>query len=397
MSTPKLIYLDHNATTPTRPEVFKAMEPFYKEIYGNASSLHQKGRQARAGVEEARGVIGDSLETEAVDVIFTSGGTESDNLAIKGIGFKNKSKGDHIITSSIEHLAVLETCAFMEAEGFKVSYLPVDEYGMVDPNDVEKAITDKTVLVSVMQANNEVGTIQPVAEIAEIIRAFNKRRAAGDGRRTYLHTDAVQSFGKIPVSVEDLGVDLLSVSAHKICGPKGVGALYIRKGTQISPGAYGGHHERNLRAGTENVPGIVGFGKAVELSRKNFKANEGVKRLRDRLYKGLTEKIRDIKLNGHLDKRLPNTLNIGFKYIEGESLLINFDLRGIFASTGSACTSGSVEGSHVLKAMGADALTGRSTVRFSLGPENTDADIDYCLEEIPKIVKRLRSILPLTH
>lgn len=394
MATPKLIYLDHNATTPTPPEVLKAMEPFYKDNYGNASSLHQKGREARAAVEEARTIIGDFLNTEAVDIIYTSGGTESDNMAIKGAGFKNKDKGNHIITSSIEHLAVLETCTFMETQGFEVTYLAVDEYGMVNPHDVEEAITDRTILVSIMHANNEVGTIQPIAEISKVIRKFNERRATGDERRIYFHTDAVQSFGKIPVDVEELGVDLLSISAHKIYGPKGTGALYIRKGTQIIPNAHGGHHERNLRAGTENVPGIVGFAKAVELIKKNFKENERLKRLRDRLYKGLTGRIKGIKLNGHPDKRLPNTLSVGFKHIEGESLLLNFDLKGICASTGSACTSGSIEQSHVLKAMGVDTLSARGTVRFSLGLDNTDADIDYCLKEIPKIVGRLCSISP---
>lgn len=394
MLTTKHIYLDHNATTPLHPEVLKAMEPFFSDRYGNASSFHQKGREARVAAEEARAVIGDFLGTEAVDIVFTSGGTESDNLAIKGAGFKNKDKGNHIITSSIEHLAVLETCAFMESEGFEVTYLGVDEYGMVNPSCVEKAITDKTILVSIMHANNEVGTIQPIAEISRIIKRFNARHNTQDARRIYLHTDAVQSFGKIPVDVEELGVDLLSISAHKIYGPKGAGALYIRKGTQILPHIHGGHHERNLRAGTENVPGIVGFAKAVELAAKDFKQNERVKDLRDKLYQGLKEAIEDIELNGHPQQRLPNTLSVGFKYVEGESLLINFDLKGICASTGSACTSGSIGQSHVLKAMGVEAVTARGTVRFSLGPDNDEADIDYCLREVPKIVKRLRSVSP---
>ncbi|NQT90922.1 MAG: cysteine desulfurase NifS [Candidatus Omnitrophica bacterium] len=394
MKKDKIIYMDHNATTPMHPEVLKAMEPFFTDKYGNASSLHSKGREAHAAVDEARTAIGNFLGTEAVDIIFTSGGTESDNMAIKGVGFKNMDRGNHIITSSIEHLAVLETCRFMQAHGFEVTYLPVDEYGIVKAEDVRKAITDKTTLVTIMHANNEVGTIQPIAEIGAIIKKINAKRPKE--QRVYFHTDAVQSFGKIPVDVEELGVDLLSASGHKIYGPKGVGLLYIRKGTQIAPGSLGGHHERSLRAGTENVPGIVGFAKAVELAKKNFKENDRVKGLRDRLYQGLNERITDIKMNGGPDKRLSTTLSVALRYVEGEALLLNFDMKGICASTGSACTSGSLEQSHVLKAMGVDAVTAQGTVRFSLGLDNTDAEVDYCLKEIPKIVERLRSMSPLT-
>jgi cysteine desulfurase len=392
----KIIYMDHNATTPTHPEVVKAMEPFYAQKYGNASSLHQKGREAHASMEEARTVIGDFLGTESVDIIFTSGGTESDNMAIKGVGFKNKDKGNHIITSSVEHLAVLEACKFMETQGFEVTYLGVDEFGMINPSDLEKAITDKTTLVSIMHANNEVGTIQPVKEISAIIKKINAIRKKQNAPRIYFHTDAVQSFGKMPVDVEELGIDLLSVSAHKIYGPKGIGALYIRKGTQILPHSHGGHHERNLRPGTENVPAIAGFARAVELVKADLKENKRIQDLRDRLYKGFLERIKEVKLNGHPDKRLPTTLSVAFMYVEGESLLLNFDLKGICASTGSACTSGSLKQSHVLKAMGMDAVAAQGTVRFSLGLDNTEEDIEYCLKEIPVIVERLRSISPLT-
>lgn len=400
-----IVYMDHNATTAVHQEVLKAMEPFYKDKYGNASSLHQKGREAHAALEASRTAIGDFLGTESVDIIFTSGGTESDNMAIKGVGFKNKDKGNHIITSSIEHLAVLEACKFMEKHGFKVTYLPVDKYGIVSPSDVEKAITDKTILVSIMHANNEVGTIEPIKEISKVIKKANERRANGEReqsgaepprrRRIYFHTDAVQSFGKVPVDVEDLGVDLLSISAHKIYGPKGIGALYVRKGSEITAHLHGGHHERRLRAGTENIPAIVGFAEAVKLAQKNFKDNEIVKKLRDRLYHGLLDRIKNIELNGHMDKRLPTTLSVRFKYVEGESLLLNFDMKGICASTGSACTSGSLESSHVLKAMGIDAAEAQGSVRFSLGLDNTEADIDYCLKEIPPIVERLRLMSPL--
>lgn len=396
MAKNRLIYLDHNATTPIYKEVFKAMAPFYKDRYGNGSSLHQKGREAHAALEEARSVIGDFLSTESVDIVFTSGGTESDNLAIKGTAFKNRDKGNHIITSSIEHLAVLETCRFMETQGFAVTYLGVDGDGVVDPSDVKNAITDKTILVSIMHANNEVGTIQPIKEIATVIKSFNaaRRRQAAD--RIYFHTDAVQSLGKIGVDVEELGVDLLSISAHKIYGPKGIGALYIRKGTELTPANHGGHHERKIRSGTENIPAIVGFAKTVELAKKNFRDNERVRSLRDRLYQGLLEQVEDIVLNGQIDKSLPTTLNLSFKNIAGESLLANFDMAGICASAASACTSGNLEPSHVLKAMNIDEATARSSVRFSLGFDNTDSDIDYCLKEIPAIIKHLRSVSLIT-
>lgn len=381
-----VIYFDHNATTPVHPEVFKAMEPFYKEEFGNASSLHAKGRLARSAVDNARSIIGAFLGTGAEDIIFTSGGTESDNIAIKGACWANQNKGNHIITSRIEHSAVLATCKFMEKNGFKVTYLPVDKYGMVSAGDLKKAITDKTVLVSIMHANNETGTVQPIKELAEICRE----------KRVLFHTDAVQSFGKLAIDVNEMQVDLLSLSAHKIYGPKGIGALYIRKGVKITPLSHGGHHERKLRAGTENVAGIVGLGKAVELAaadREN--KNKRLAALRDRLYKGITESLGDVSLNGHPTERLPGTLNLSFRYIEGESIMLNLDLQGVCVSTGSACTSGTLEPSHVLTAMGVKPEITQGSIRFSLGEGNTEEEVDYCISILPEIVKRLRAMSPL--
>jgi len=381
----RVIYLDNNATAPLHPEVLEAMLSYYRERYGNASSIHFKGREAKKGLEGSRTILGDTLGTESVDIIFTSGGTESDNFAIKGVAFANKAKGNHIITSSVEHLAVGATCKYLESHGFKVTFLPVDKYGVVDLNALKDAITPKTVLVSIMHANNEVGTIEPIKEIANIVKA----------KGIYFHTDAVQSFGKIPTDAEDLGVDLLSLSAHKINGPKGVGLLYIRKGVKIDPVNHGGHHERSLRAGTENVPGIVGFAKAAQIAKRHLKDEpERLRKLRDMLHKGLTDKLEGVHLNGHPTERLPGTLNLSFQGVEGESLLINFDQKGICGSTGSACTAGSNEPSHVLVAMKTDPQLAQGSVRFSLGTFNTEEDITYCIEEIPRIVKRLRDISP---
>ncbi len=382
----KTIYLDHSATTPVDSQVLKAMLPFYKTQYGNASSVHIKGRQARQAVDEARQEIGDFLGTEPIDIIFTSGGTESDNFAIKGVCEVLKDKKDHIITSKIEHPAVLNVGEFMARQGFKVTFLNVDKYGLIDPGDVKKAITSKTAIISIMQANNEVGTIQPIAEIGKIAKK------AG----VYFHTDAVQSFGKIAVDVEDLNVDLLSVSGHKLYGPKGIGALYIRKGVKILPLQHGGHHERRLRAGTENVPGIVGLAKAVELIKKDYKKEaKRLTALRDRLYKGLQKNITDIQLNGHPGQRLPNNLNISFKYIEGESLTLNLDLKHICVATGSACTSGSLEPSHVLSAMGISPELSHGSIRFSLGRQNTVEEVDYVVQQTTAIVEKLRRMSPL--
>ncbi len=381
------IYMDHNATTPVHPEVVKAMTPYYEDEFGNASSLHSFGRKAREAVEDARQKVARLIgPCESVDIVFTSGGTESDNFAIKGAAYALRGKGKHIITSQIEHLAVLNPCEFLEKNGYKVTYIPVDEYGVVKVDALKEAIRDDTILISVMFANNEVGTVQPIEEIARIAR----------GKGILFHTDAVQAVGKIPLDVEKMGIGLMSLSSHKMYGPKGIGALYINKKAKISPYIHGGHHERNRRAGTENVPGIVGFGKACELAQKDMEREPGrLTVLRDRLWDGIGKEVKDIKMNGHPVERLPNTLNISFKYVEGESILLNLDLKGIAASSGSACTSGSLEASHVLKAMGVDTALIQGSVRFSLGLMNTQADIDRVIKEIPPIIEKLRSMSPL--
>jgi cysteine desulfurase len=381
------VYLDHNATTPVRKEVLEAMMPYFAEEYGNASSVYSMGQKARQAIDEAREVIGNAIGTEATDVIFTSGGTEADNFAIKGIAMANLNKGRHVIISSIEHPAVLEPCRFIEKElGFDVTYLPVDKYGIVDLDSLKDAVRKDTILISIMYANNETGTIQPIKEIAKIARE----------NKIYFHTDAVQTLGKLPIDVEDLGVDLCSFSGHKIYGPKGIGAIYLRKGVKITPFQHGGHHERNKRAGTENVSGIVGFAKAVEIAERDMKKNEAhLKKLTKKMWEGLSRELKEIHINGHPENRLSSTLNISFKYIEGESMVLNFDMKGIYASTGSACTSGSLEPSHVLTAMGVSPDMAQGSVRFSFGYENTEEDVDYCLAEIPPIVEKLRKMSPL--
>lgn len=381
------VYLDHNATTQTHPEAVKALTPYYETCFGNASSIHQFGREAKKALEEARGNVASLIGAKSPDeIVFTSGGTESDNSAVMGVARALKEKGNHIITSSIEHLAVEKPCRFLEKNGFKVTYLPVDQYGVVDLEALKKAITDKTILITVMYANNEVGTIEPVKEIAKIAKE----------KGITVHTDSVQAIGKIPVDVQDLGVDLASMSAHKFCGPKGVGALYIKKGTKITPLQLGGHHEKNRRAGTENVPGVVGMGKVAQIVVKTMKDESArIKALRDRLHKGIEGSVKDTRLNGHPDKRLPNTLNISFEYLEGESIILNLDMEGVSVSTGSACTSGSLEPSHVLTAMGVPTVSAQGSIRFSLGRINTDGDIDYLLEKLPPIIERLRKMSPL--
>ena len=383
----KRIYLDHNATTPVHPEVLKEMLPYFSEEYGNASSLHSFGRKAREAVEDARAKVARLIgPVESVDIVFTSGGTESDNFAIKGVAHALKNKGKHIITSKIEHHAVLNTCEFLAKNGYEVTYVPVDEYGLIDMDALKKSVRLDTILISIMLANNEVGTIEPVKEISAIAHE----------KGVLFHTDAVQALGKLPIDAEEMGIDLLSVSGHKIYGPKGIGALYINKKAKISPFMHGGHHERKRRAGTENVPAIVGFGKACALSGEYMeKDNKRLLVLRDRLWSGVNKNIGDVKLNGHPLKRLSNTLNVSFRYIEGESVLLNLDLKGIAASSGSACTSGSLEPSHVLSAMGVDPATAQGSVRFSLGSGNTEADIDVVIKELPPIVKKLRDMSPL--
>ena len=380
------IYLDHAATTPTRPEVVETMLPYFSDAFGNASSIYSYGREARGAVEEARTKVAELIGARSEEIIFTGGGTEADNHALKGVAYANERKGNHIITTSIEHHAVMEVCKFLERRGFKVTYLPVDEYGLVAPDDAKRAITDKTILISVIHANNQVGTIEPVEEIGKIARE------AG----VYFHTDAVQTLGHIPVNVDELKVDLLSISGHKFYGPKGVGALYVRKGTKLVSFMHGGEQEKRRRAGTENVPGIVGLGRAVELAGQEMgKEVERLAYLRDKLIKGLVEKIDHIRLNGHPTRRLPNNVNVSVDFVEGESMLLNLDLEGICASTGSACSSASLEPSHVLLALGLPPEQAHGSLRFTLGRENTEADVERVLEVLPEIVARLRAMSPL--
>ncbi len=381
------VYLDNNATTRMREEVLEAMLPYYKDIYGNASSVHEFGRVARRGIDDAREKVARLLGAASPEeIIFTSGGTEADNFAVKGVAHALKSKGNHIITSSIEHQAVLNTCKFLEKEGYEVTYLKVDKDGVVDLDELKGSITDKTILITIMYANNEVGTIEPVAEIAKIAKE----------KGVYFHTDTVQAVGKVPFEIKDLNIDLLSMSGHKIYGPKGIGALYIRKGTRITQLMHGGHHEMGKRAGTENVAGIVGLGRAAQLAKSEItEESKKLTELRDYLYKGVVSKIESVRLNGHPTKRLPNTLNIGFNFLEGESIILNLDMEGVAVSTGSACTSGSLEPSHVLTAMGIDPAETQGSVRFSLGKDNTKEDMDYVLEVLPPIIKRLREMSPL--
>jgi cysteine desulfurase len=380
------IYMDNNATSAADPRVVEAMVRCFREVPGNASSVHGFGKKARDVVEGAREKVAGLLGASPEEVIFTSGGTESDNTAIKGTCWALEDKGRHIVTSAVEHPAVLNACSFLEGRGWDVTVLGVDGHGMVDPSDVEKAITGETVLVTIMHANNEVGTIQPLAEMSSIVRK----------REITFHTDAVQTVGKIPARVDELGVDLLSLSGHKFHGPKGVGVLYVRKGTRMHSLIQGGHHESGRRAGTENVQGIAGLGVAAEIALAEM--NEGARKLaalRDRLQKGILESIDSVHVMGHPEQRLPNTLNACFEYVEGESLVLGLDLEGVAVATGSACTSGSLEPSHVLSAMGVDTALAQGSLRFSLGRENTEDDVGYTLEVLPPIVQKLRDMSPL--
>jgi cysteine desulfurase len=380
------VYLDHSATTPVRPEVVEAMLPYLTEKFGNASSIHGFGREAKVALEESREKVAQILGATPSEVYFTSGGTESDNLAIKGVAYANRNKGRHVITSQIEHHAVLESCKFLEKEGFEVTYLPVDSFGLVHPEDLRNAIRDDTVLVSIMHANNEVGTIQPIEELSQAARERGK----------YFHTDAVQSLGKMPIDVRKLEVDLISMSGHKIYGPKGVGAIYIRKGTRITAWAHGGHHERSRRAGTENVPGIVGFTRALELlSAEMEDHSRHMGNLAETLHRKLVDTIPDVVMHGHPQKRIPNILSLSFKGVEGESVILSLDLKGVAVASGSACTSGTLEPSHVLSAMKVPADIAQGAIRFSLGRDNTTDDVDYVAGLLPEIIQRLRSISPL--
>ncbi len=382
----KQIYLDYAATTPTHPDVLTAMLPYFSEKFGNPSSIYALGQESKTAVEKARQSLAKLINCRPEEIVFTSGGTEANNFALNGIAYANSNKGKHIITTKIEHHAIIEPCEFLEKHGFTTTYLSVDENGMVDPEEVRKAITDKTILVSIMLANNEVGTIEPIAEIAKITKE----------KGVYFHTDAVQAVGQIEIDVQKLGVDLLSLSSHKFYGPKGVGALYIRKGTRIQPFMRGGGQEKRRRASTENVPGIVGLGAAAALALPDIqnRINHLIP-LQEKLIKGIQEKIPEVKLNGHPTKRLPKNVNFSIKYIEGESMLLNLDMLGVAASTGSACSSGSLEPSHVLLAMGLNHETSHGSIRFSLGRLTTEEDIDYVLKVFPEIVDKLRKMSPL--
>ena len=386
MERKRSVYMDHAATTPTRPEVARAMLPYFSERFGNPSSLYALAREAKEAVEEARGRVAAAIGAAPEEVFFTSGGTEADNWAIKGVAAANRKKGDHIVTSSIEHHAVLHPCRALEKQGYRVTYLPVDEFGRVEPGAVEEAITDKTILVSVMAANNEIGTVQPVAAISEIAHDHG----------VLFHTDAVQAIGAIPVDVDAMGADLLAISAHKFGGPKGTGALYIRRKTRIGTFMDGGAQERGRRAGTENVPGIVGMGRAIELAVGEMPQKAPrLAAMRDRLIRGILDAVPDTRLNGHPVERLANNVNVAFRYVEGESILLMLDALGIAASTGSACTSASLEPSHVLTACGLPPEHAHGSLRLTLGHRNTEEDVDYVLEVLPGIIGRLREISPL--
>ncbi|MGH9780002.1 MAG: cysteine desulfurase NifS [Candidatus Acidiferrales bacterium] len=380
------VYFDHNATTPLAREVLESMTPYLTEEFGNASSIHSVGQRARAGVENARAQVAALLGARDKEIIFTSGGTEADNMAIRGVVGASDRSRKHIVTSAIEHHAVLNTCQALEAEGVAVTYVGVGRDGIIDPEDVRRALTPDTVLITIMHANNELGTVQPIAEIARIARE----------RKIPFHTDAVQSAGKIPLNVAELGCDLLSLSAHKLYGPKGVGALFIRRNLRLQPLMFGGHHERDRRPGTENVAGIVGFGAAAELARLHLE-EEGKRlaALRDSLERRLLSAIPHCGLNGDPARRTPNTTNLHFDFIVGEPLVIALDLKGVAVSTGAACSSGAVEPSHVLTAIGLPPERARASLRFSLGRSSTPADVDYVCEVLPAVVDHLRSLSPL--
>ncbi len=386
-TTVRHVYLDHAATTPTAPAVVEAMLPYFTERFGNPSSIYSWGREGRQAIEDARERVAQDLGALPQEIIFTGGGSEADNLALKGVALASRNKGNHVITSAIEHHAVYDAAKFLEEQlGFEVTYVPVDQYGMVDPDDVRKAITSRTVLISIMHANNEVGTVQPIPEIGRIAREH----------QIPFHVDAVQAVGALPVKVDELRADLLSLSAHKFYGPKGVGALYLRRGVRLVQLIHGGGQERKRRAGTENVPGIVGLAKALELATASLTENSGrIAALRDRLVEGVRETIPRTRFNGHPTQRLPNNASFCFEFVEGESLLLNLDLQGVAASSGSACTSGALEPSHVLLAMGLPHEIAHGSLRLTLGRDNTETDIDYVLDILPEIVSKLRAMSPL--
>lgn len=381
------VYLDNAATTALFPKVLEKMMPYLTDIYGNASSPHSFGQTARIGVEHAREQVARAINADPSEIVFTGCGTESDNTVLFGVAERYAKKGDHIITTNVEHHAILHSCAALEKKGIKVTYLPVDKDGLVTPEQVRDAITDKTILVSVMFANNEVGTIMPIPEIAAVCHE----------KGVLFHTDAVQAAGHIPIDVKAMGIDMLSISGHKFHGPKGVGVLYERKGIRLPSYIIGGEQEKGRRAGTENVAGIVGLGEALELAVTNMgETSARMTRMRDRLIEGIESTIPEVKLNGHRTKRLPNNVNFSIKYIEGESILLMLDMAGIAASSGSACTSGSLDPSHVLLALGLTHEVAHGSVRMTLGDDTTDEDIDYVLETLPKVAHRLRAMSPIS-
>jgi cysteine desulfurase len=382
----KMIYMDHSATTPVKKEVLEEMLPYFSEFYGNPSSVYQLSSKSKLAIDKAREQVAKGIGAKKNEIYFTGGGSESDNWAIKGIAYRHRDKGNHIITTKIEHHAVLHTCEYLQTQGFEVTYLDVDEFGMVRLEDLEASIKDNTILISIMFANNEIGTIQPIKEIGEIARKH----------KVLFHTDAVQAVGSLKIDVNEMNIDLLSMSAHKLYGPKGVGALYIRQGTRIDPLIAGGAQERNKRAGTENIAGIVGTGKAVELAYDHLEENNSkLISLRERLIKGIQDNISHVRLNGHPEKRLPGNVNFCFQFIEGEALLLSLDMVGVAGSSGSACTSGSLDPSHVLLSIGLPHEIAHGSLRLSLGISNTEEEVDYVVDQLIGIVDRLRKMSPL--
>ena len=382
--------MDNSATTPIDAEVFDAMIPFLTDKFGNASSIHFFGQEARSAVDKARHTVAELINARPNEIVFTSGGTESNNLAIRGLVEANDKYGRHIITSEIEHSAVKEVCEDLQKRGYEVTYLPVYEDGIVRIEDVKNAIREDTILITIMTANNEIGTIQPVAEIGRLVRELKE-----SGKKIWFHTDAVQAAGKIAVDIEEIGCDLLSISGHKIYAPKGIGALYVRRGVRLHKQNIGGHQERERRGGTENVPYIAAFAKACELAKKNLKESaENLRNLRDKFENSIGERVSDIIFNGERENRLPHISNISFRFVEGEGLLINLDMQGIAVSTGAACSSGSLEPSPVIRALGRNDELARGAIRFSFGKENTAQDIEYLLEILPKAVENLRKLAP---
>lgn len=382
----KIIYFDHAATTYVKPEVFDAMKPWFTELYGNPSSIYSLGRESKKAIEEARAQIAWCLNAHPTEVYFTGSGTEADNWAIKGVAYANRKKGKHLITSVIEHHAVLEAFEYLRKEGFEVTYLPVDENGLINPEELKKAIRPDTTLVSIMFANNEIGTVQPIQKLAAIAHE----------RGSIFHTDAVQAMGNIRVNVKDLGMDLLSMSAHKFYGPKGVGALYVKKGVKLDNFMHGGAQERNKRAGTENVPGVIGLATALKLATDNLEAyNSHLQTLSNRLIDKVLERIPYVRLNGDRKQRLPGNVNLSFRFVEGESLLLMLDMKGIQASSGSACTSGSLDPSHVLLAIGLPHEIAHGSLRITFGEKNTEEEVDFLVDNLEEIVGKLRKMSPL--